>query len=337
MRLALTADQQALARTVRELLAAECTPDDVRAAWADGGRRSSARWARLAELGVPGLTVPEKYGGLGAGEVELAAVLAETGWAALPEAVVENAVGVGLLGEAGGELAEEWLPRVAAGQVRVGVGLDRVPYVADADLAGLFLLPHGDELHAVRPEAVTCTRQPSVDGARRLFAVTWAPRAATLAVTGPPARAALAAAFNRGALGTAAQLLGITARLIEMAVEYARARRQFGRPVGAYQAVQHQLADALLHSELARPVVYRAAWSMAHGEPAAPRDVSMAKCYAAEAATFTARVALQVHGAVGYTDECDLHLWLKRALVLPAAWGDAGWHRRRVAEALLGA
>ena len=125
-------------------------------------------------------------------------------------------------------------------------------------------------------------------------------------------------------------------RMIEMTAEYAREREQFGQPIGSFQAVKHLLADALLRLEFARPAVYRAAWSVAHGEPTRARDASMAKAFASEAARAAARVALQVHGAIGYTWEHDLHLWMKRAWALAAAWGDAAWHRERVAQWLLG-
>ncbi len=337
MRLAPTADQRALAAAVRDLLAVECPPEAVRAAWADGAGRSGSRWAKLAELGVPGLIVPEEYGGLGGREPELVTVLEETGRAALPEPVVETAVAVGLVLDAGDRwLRDEWLPRVVAGQATLAVGLECAAYVADAHRAGLLLMQHGDEVHAVPPDAVTLTPQPSVDGARRLFRVAWLPAEGTRVASGDVGRAALGTARDRGALAVSAQLLGLAERMIAMAVQHARVRTQFGRPVGSHQAVQHRLADALAGVEFARPVVHRAACSLATGAATAGRDVSMAVCYAAPAALAAGRAALQVHGAIGYTAECDLHLWFKRALVLAGAWGEVGWHRARVAAEVLG-
>jgi alkylation response protein AidB-like acyl-CoA dehydrogenase len=209
--------------------------------------------------------------------------------------------------------------------------------VADAHVAGLLLLEANGELHAVTPSDVVLTAQPSVDGARRLFSVDWSPGPATLMVAGPQAAAGAAKGFDRGALGSAAQLLGISQRLIDITADYARLRHQFGQPIGSFQAVKHHLADALVALELARPVVYRAAWSLARDQPTRPVDVSMAKAYASEAADRAARVALQVPGAIGYTWECDIHLWMKRAWALGAAWGDAAWHRRRIAVAVLDA
>ena len=134
--------------------------------------------------------------------------------------------------------------------------------------------------------------------------------------------------LDRAALAAGAQLCGIAQQLLDMAVGYARQRHQFGQPIGAFQAVKHQLADVALKLEFARPVVYRAAYSMD------PTHVSMAKACASEAALLAARVALQVHGAIGYTWEHDLHLWLKRVWALGPAWGDAAWHRARVAASL---
>ena len=141
---------------------------------------------------------------------------------------------------------------------------------------------------------------------------------------------------DRAALGTAAQLVGLAARMIDMAVAHVKERHQFGVPVGSYQAVKHHLANAHLKNEYARPAVYRAAYALAHDEPDRSRDVSFAKAYANEAAAFAAKVALQCHGAIGYSFEYDLHLWMKRVWVLQTAWGDTAFHRTRVADAILG-
>jgi alkylation response protein AidB-like acyl-CoA dehydrogenase len=130
-------------------------------------------------------------------------------------------------------------------------------------------------------------------------------------------------------------LIGLARRLLEVTVEYVQVRRQFGRPVGSFQAVKHHLADALGKLELAAPVVYRAAVALAHAEPARAVRVSMAKAVASDAASFVAGTALQCHGAIGYAFENDLHLWMKRVWALAAAWGDAAWHRARVADAVL--
>jgi alkylation response protein AidB-like acyl-CoA dehydrogenase len=123
--------------------------------------------------------------------------------------------------------------------------------------------------------------------------------------------------------------------MLDVTVEYVKVRQQFGRPVGSFQAVKHHLADALARVELAAPVVYRAAYAEGRSEAARAVRIAMAKASASDAATFVAKKALQCHGAIGYAFENDLHLWMKRAWALAAAWGDAGWHRARVAAAVL--
>jgi alkylation response protein AidB-like acyl-CoA dehydrogenase len=311
VRLGLTPEQQQFGAVAGELLA---KPD-------------ADRWAALAELGVPAVLVPEEHGGLGGDETDLLAVLEQAGRAALAEPVVESAVAARVLAGLGGDLAAEWLPKLASGESLV-VFADG-PYIPHGDRAGLVLLERDGALCVAEPGA----EQPSTDPARRLFGV-----ARTTPVgEGGQVRALLAEARDRGAALTAAYLVGVAHRMIDMAVGYAGERAQFGRPIGSFQAVKHQLADVLVAVEFARPPVYRAAYSLAGRAPTASRDASMAKAMASEAALRTARTTLQVHGAIGYTLEYDLHLWMRRAWSLAAAWGDAAHHQRRVAAALLDA
>jgi alkylation response protein AidB-like acyl-CoA dehydrogenase len=136
-------------------------------------------------------------------------------------------------------------------------------------------------------------------------------------------------------VATAAELLGLSERMITMAADYAKERHQFGRPIGGFQAVKHLLAGAQVKLEFARPLVYGAAWALDEDVPTASRASSTAKAYASDAATEAARVALQVHGAIGYTWECDLHLFLKRAWALSEAWGSAADHRAAVLASLV--
>ena len=182
---------------------------------------------------------------------------------------------------------------------------------------------------------MTLEARASIDGARRLAEVSWEPTPATVLLSGDDALVALAACRQRAAMGTGAMLLGITDRLISMAGEYAKARTQFGKPIGSFQAVKHLLADALVKLEFARPAVYRAAWSLSLHDEDAPLHASMAKALASDAATAAARTALQVHGAIGYTWEHDLHLWMKPAWALAAAWGDSVSHRAAILDTLV--
>lgn len=322
-----TDDQALLASGVADFLAGECTADHVRAAW-DTGRHDDRRWKTLAGLGVTGLTVPTNHGGMGLDERDLVGILIEAGRAALPEPVLgTTAVAAPLLAElagtdpVGAELAETWLPRIASGDAVVIPALACDPYPAHLRAADLVLVGTGDRLWALPPDQLELIDQPNVDGARPTVQVTVSDdRGPTL--TGPDVEAALAHAAARGALAAAAMLIGAGHAMIDLAVAHAQQREQFGRPIGTFQAVKHHLADALVDITFARPLVERAACSLATGDPEAATHAAMAKAFAGDAAETVATHALQVHGAIGYTWECDLHLWMKRTWSLAAAWGD---------------
>ncbi|HEV8298505.1 MAG TPA: acyl-CoA dehydrogenase family protein [Acidimicrobiales bacterium] len=336
MQFAFTDDQVLFRDTVRDFLANECTPALVRAAWENADGRVPGLWRKLAEMGVVGLTAPERAGGLGMDEVDLVLLLEEAGRAALPEPVAEvTAVAIPTLREHGGERGAPWLERAAAGDALVAVGIAG-PYVLHAEAADVLLLAQDDELHLVDRAAVSLTPQRSVDYSRRLASVTWSPSPATRLAAGELGAHAIADAFDRGALAAAAQCVGIAQHLIDVTVDYVSQREQFGKVVGSYQAVKHHLANALLAVEFARPLVYVAAYAVANATPHRAREVSMAKACASDAVDKAARIALQCHGAIGYTFEYDLHLWMKRGWALAATWGDASFHRNRVADALLG-
>ena len=298
---------------VRAFLEKECPPKVVRDAWTNDTGRSGL-WSRLGELGVLGVLAPETHGGFGGDSLDLVLLLEEAGRAALPEPVVEHAAAaVPLLDDAHTEAA-------AAGDLTITVAPPS-GLVLYADSSDLVLV--GDQF--VEPETLELLRHESVDGSRRLFGVAASPNSINLA------------SFDRAALGVAAQLIGLADRMLAMTVEYAKERHQFGVPIGSFQAVKHHLADVALALEFSRPLVYRAAWSIAHGVNGESVHVAMAKARASEAALRAGRVALQVHGAIGYTTEYDLHLWMKRAWALAASWGDAAWHDARVGRAILDA
>lgn len=337
MHFAFTEEQLRFRDSVRGVLERTCAPAAVRQVWDQEHAHDPGRWRALADLGFLGLLVPEDAGGLGLDEIAAILPLEETGRAALPEAVVDTALVAAPLLAAATEraLADPWLERIAAGGSVVAVGFPPNPWVSHADVADLLLLADGDAIHAVPRAHVRLERLPHLDGAQRLFRVDWTPADRTRLAAGARARRLRAAAVDRGTLGTAAQLLGVAARLIEEAVRYARQRQQFGRAIGSFQAVKHMLANAQVRLEFARPVVHRAAYAAAREAANRGRDASHAKIAAADAAAFAARTALQVHGAIGYTWEVDLHMWMKRAWALETAWGTSSWHRARVAAAVL--
>jgi alkylation response protein AidB-like acyl-CoA dehydrogenase len=330
-------DQLLFQSTVRDFLANECTPEGILAAWDDGRSHSPALWEQLAELGVPGLLVPDAHDGMGMSEIDSVLLFEEAGRAALPEPVVATAaVAAPLLVDLGDvALAAQWLPRIAGGEAIVAVGHAVTPLVTDADVAHLLLLQRGDEVHAVEPSSAKIVEQPANDPSRRLFKVDFEPSDATRVADGEHGRALWDAALDRGALACAAQLLGATDSLLALASEYAQQRVQFGKAIGSFQAVKHMLADCKVKLEYARPVVHRAAHSVARGVADRGVHVSMAKIAAADAALVSARQALQVHGAIGYTWEQDLHIWMRRAWSLEQAWGRNDFHRSRVEAAVL--
>ena len=334
MRFAFSREQLLFRDALRDVLRRECPPARVRASWErrDAG---DGLWKTLAELGAVGLTVPEEHGGLGLGPLDWVLLAEEEGRFAAPVPLAETiALAVPLLVDHGSDpLKQRWLPAIAKGEARVAVGMERSPFVRDADMADLLIVQRGESLHLAARGEIALVERPSVDRSRRLFAIaTPSPHDPVLA---SDAGRAIALALDRAALATSATLLGLGARMIEMTVDYAKVRKQFGAPIGSFQAVKHHLATAHMRLELARPAVYRAAHSLAHADPEASTHVSMAKACASDAATLAARAALQCHGAIGYSFEHDLHLWMKRTWALAAAWGDAAWHRARVARAVI--
>jgi alkylation response protein AidB-like acyl-CoA dehydrogenase len=316
MRFALSDDQAAFRDAVRELLVKEAAPAVVRAAWdVPAGELDRGVWDSLDAMGVLGVLVPEADGGLGLDETFLVPILEEAGRVALPHPLVETAmVAAPLLGGTSGLLSSD-------------LGGPFVPCAADADQ---LLLRWGHTLAVVDRDAVELTQVATVDGARRAATVTH--DSIGEPVTEDPAVIELA--VDRGALGTAALLVGLGQAMLDMTVGYVSERQQFGVPIGSFQAVKHHLADAALALEFARPAVARAAWSVAHDTPTRARDVSMAKAMASDAAELVGRQALQCHGAIGYTVEADLHLFLKRTWALARSWGDTAHHTDRVAAAL---
>jgi alkylation response protein AidB-like acyl-CoA dehydrogenase len=279
---------------------------------------------RLTEIGLFGSLVPEAGGGLGLDELDVLLCLEECGRAAVATPVVETVLVA---------------PRLLAGTehaARPATG-----WVATAGLDGSGLVPWADRSDAVLHR--------DADGRVRLLPLPDQAVAAVSAVDPerPVARvagdagrlldvspASVDLAWRAGVLGTSAVLLGLADRALELTVAYVRERHQFGVPVGSFQAVKHELADAHLGIELARPLVYTASWAHVHGTPTADRDVAAAKVRVGDVAGRVARAALQCHGGMGYTREYPLHRWLFRIWALQAAWGTGAQHRAALARHL---
>ncbi len=317
MKFALDQEQRDFAASIDAALGAADVPAAVRS-WAAGDPKPGrAVWNQLADLGVTALAVPERFDGIGAHPVDLVVAVEGLGRWCVPGPVVESlAVAPILLAD------DDRSAALASGELIATVALPpAVPRAVDADVADIVLLATDAGL----TEASAGAQHESVDPARRLFDVS---------PMGDVRAADVARAYEFGALATAAQLVGAGQAMLEMSVEYAKQRTQFGRVIGSYQAIKHKLADVHIAVELARPLVFGAALSLADDSPHAARDVSAAKAAASDAALLAARTALQTHGAIGYTAEHDLSHWLLRAQALHSAWGGPVTHRRRLLELL---
>ena len=331
MDFAFSDEQQAIAEVVRNLLRAECTGAHLRRLVDSGQARDENRWRQILDLGLTGVMAPEAEGGLGLNETDFVLIAQACGHAALPEPLVELAgVILPLLAAVDHPRAADWLNKALSGEATVALGHPSNPFIADADTADALLLIHDGALHLVERSAVELITQPSIDPFRRLSRVVWTPSADTLIADAATAGSLLAVALERGVLFAAAQSIGLAERSVELAVAYAKERTQFGKPIGVNQAVKHLLATAQVKIEFARPVVFAAAAERAADNALSRARASHAKLAAAEAASLAARTAIQVHGAMGYSWEVDVHFLLKRGLALSGAWGDENFHRARV-------
>ncbi|GHE59285.1 putative acyl-CoA dehydrogenase FadE [Streptomyces longispororuber] len=323
MRFLLDDERRAFARSLDGLLTAADTPAVARA-WAAGDHAPGAAvWRRLADTGVFTLVAGEEYEGVGPLPVDVAVAFVELGRHAVPGPLVETAAAAALLtrlAERGVTApAKRLLPSLVAGETRATLALPGTgPYVLDADAASLVLAVEAGQ---VRLAPGTVRVRASRDPPRRLAKPL--PGGEVLA-SGPAVAGAARWALRWAALATAAQCLGVGAALLDRTVAYVKQRTQFGVPVGSFQAVKHRLADVLVGLEFARPLVFGAAVTL-HEEGWG--DVAAAKVAAAEAAYRSARAALQLHGAIGYSSAYDLSLWLLKARALRGAWGSVSHWR----------
>lgn len=317
MKFDLDTQQRDFAASIDAALGTADVPSAARA-WAAGNHQPGlAVWSTLAELGVTALAVSEKYDGIEAHPVDLVVALEGLGKWAMPGPVVESlAVAPVLLAD------DERSAQLASGELIATVAAPPIaPRALDADIAGLVLIADDTGVREAQAGAL----HESIDATRRVFDVEARVGGVSLDTSH---------ALDFGVLAVSAQLVGAGQALLDRAVEYAKQRSQFGRPIGSYQAVKHKLADVHIALELARPLVYGAALSLADESPTAARDVSAAKVAASKAAYLAARSSLQTHGAIGFTAEYDLSLWILKVRALTSAWGTSEWHRARVLGAL---
>jgi alkylation response protein AidB-like acyl-CoA dehydrogenase len=319
-------EQQAIRDTAREMLASRSPLAKVREA-AESRTYDDALWKEISELGWPGIAIAEEHGGQGLGMVELAILSEQLGYASAATPFLSNASAGIFIEHAGSdEQRERWLGGIASGEERGAAAFqprsnDLVP---DAEGAAVLVLNHGDG--AVVVEAGDAEIEPvELIDATRSYAKVSASGGDTL-----PGDVEVAA--DRSVVALAAELTGIAQRALEIAVDYAKERQQFERPIGAYQAVSHRCAGMMYDTEEARSLTYYAAWA-ADAEPESlPLAASMAKARASDAAWRVTNDAIQVLGGIGFTWEHDIHFFLKRAKVGAELLGDARMHRERVAS-----
>jgi alkylation response protein AidB-like acyl-CoA dehydrogenase len=361
----LTDEQQAIRSTARDFLAARYKSERIRELAESEQGFEQSDWEEMAELGWTGLALPEQWGGQGLGVVDLAVLFEEMGYALAPSPLFSSTVAGLALSLCGSDEQRERLLRpLAEGELRGtpalwdagspatigsftmeargdgdGIVLDgEKVLVMDAAAADFFLVATSDgRRHVVErgADGLSVTAATTIDPTRRLYSVRFDGVRVAAENSLPAEEADYYAVFNRLCVALAAESTGIAQRTMEMAVEYAKDRQQFGRPIGSYQAVSHRCAQMLLETENSRSAVFGAAWA-ADAEPESlPRAASMAKAYASDAGWRVPDASIQVHGGIGFTWEHDLHFFLKRGKANASMFGDARWHRERVADAVL--
>lgn len=343
----LSPDQTALRDAARELLAGECSSARVRAA----GGFDRELWAAMVEQGWTGIAVPEALGGVGLGVVEAAVLLEQAGAHVAPVPLTQQLVALAALAES------EWGPALLAGESIACVARTPLERHGDGTVSGrpepviygatadVLVVPAGSSsvdsvsadsvsedqaLVAVDLRKVARHAEPAMDLTREL---------AWIDLDHAPATEVGGAAeverhLDRGAVFHAAEMLGGAEAVMHLAVDYAKEREQFGRPIGSFQAVKHRCADMLVDVEGMRSAVYHAAWALGADDPDARVAAATAKVWCSDAGVRVAESALQVHGGIGFTWESDVHLFLKRAQLDSVAFGDARHHRARLGALL---
>jgi alkylation response protein AidB-like acyl-CoA dehydrogenase len=317
-----TDDQRAIKETARDLLAKRFKLERLREL-AESKTYADDAWSEVSELGWPGIFIPEENGGQGLGVLELVILLEELGYVLAPLPFLSNAAAGLILQDAG---VTDRLEGVASGEQRGTVGVvkdGRAALVPDAEDADFIVLLDGTDATLLERGDAQVEPVDAIDSTRRY---------ATVTANGGESLGDVSRGRDLIALAVAAELVGISQRVLEMAVEYAKDRKQFDRPIGAYQAVSHACAEMLKQVEGARSLVYYAGWAADAAPDEFSLAASMAKAYASDAGWNVSASALQVHGGIGFTWEHDLHWFLKRAKTDGVLYGSARDHRERVAE-----
>ncbi|MGZ4172847.1 MAG: acyl-CoA dehydrogenase family protein [Solirubrobacteraceae bacterium] len=309
----LTQDQKDIKNVAHDVLGARSPFAKVREA-ADSGAYDPQLWSELVELGWPAIAVAEPYGGQGLGAVELAVLLEELGYACAATPLLSSATAAAVIQTTGSDAQRErWLPSLASGQSTAGLGTREL--AADAADAAVILLLDGDEVVVVDRATADVDAITTIDGTRRF---------ATVQGDGEPLGAGASARIRAA---VAAEVVGVCQRALEMTIEYVKERKQFGVPVGSFQAVAHRCAQMLLGTESARSTAYFAAWAADDDQDRLPEAAALAAAAAADAGREVTASAIQAHGGIGFTWEADVHWLYKRAQLDAALLGGSGRHR----------
>ena len=360
----LTDEQRMLQEAAREFLAARLKSEQIRALAESDDAFSEDLWREMSDLNWPGLMVSEQYGGQELGTIELAVLMEQLGYALAPGPIFSSMLAaIALETAATDQQKERYLAPLATGEQRgtlalwdAGAGWSPADVTLEPEATGGGYLLRGEKLFVLDAatadflivgaigdrrfivdrdaEGLSIVPTETIDATRKQYAV----RLDGVKVGEEAAfggEGAMGPARARAYIALAAELTGVAQRALEWAVEYAKERKQFNRPIGAYQAVSHRCAQMLLETEGARSASYYAAWAADNEPETAELAASMAKAYASDAGTRVTGASLQVHGGIGFTWEHDLHLWLKRAVAGSVMFGDARWHRERVARLVI--
>jgi len=362
-------EQELLRKSAADFLARECPMTYVRQMMDDARGYSDELWNKMAELGWTGLIYPEEYGGAGLSIVDLVVVLEEMGKASLPGPFFSSVClgGLAVLEAGNTEQKQKYLPDIASGKAKAtlafleenarwdenGINIKARKgkknyslsgvklFVPDAHVADIIVCAartsEGVTLFAIdRQQAGVSTRLlKTMDQTRKLCEVTFdkvqiGPEA-VLGVAGRGGES-LKRIIDRSKVALCAEMCGGAQKVLDMTVEYAKIREQFGRPIGSFQAIQHKCANMLVQVESAKSATYYAAWAVSNNVPEAPLAAAMAKAYCSDAFRQVTAEGIQVHGGIGFTWEHDLHIYFKRAKGSEVTFGDATWNRELVAQ-----
>jgi alkylation response protein AidB-like acyl-CoA dehydrogenase len=326
-----TDDQREIQRTARELLAERAKPERVRE-HAEAGRMDVELWREISELGWPGIALGEEHGGQGLGTIELSILCEELGRVLAPIPFLPNALAATVIEQGGSaEQRERWLPGLASGATigALGAAVDGTAelVIGGADAGLLVLIEDDGSARVASSEEADVRPTPSVDPTRSAARVSLADDAGEALADG-------CAGLGRGLVAVSSELVGVCERALEMTVDYVKERKQFGVPVGSYQAVSHRCAQMLLDTEKARSTTAFAAWAADADPERLAEAAAMAKANASDAGREVTGSAIQAHGGIGFTWEADVHWLYKRAHLDAALLGGAKRHRARLAQIL---